>query len=211
MVVACSSAQQERVTEWGDSGGEHRSNWQPERERESLSLLKREREREEYHVACPHISLCSCVKQSEQWRGASTSESRGNSGTRVPLGWEIDALTPSHTEGVSRPQDIRALPERERESSQRDGESEESKRGEDYPGPIWKLSACHSEQGWVYLCLCGVAVHVLQVHCACDKCVCVCVSPISSPMHRVSAVLFLLPPSILAKCITCQSMWLTVF
>lgn len=48
------------------------------RERESLSLLKREREREEYHVARPHISLCSCVKQSEQWRGASTSESRGN-------------------------------------------------------------------------------------------------------------------------------------
>lgn len=64
---------------------------QPKRKREHLSTLERERGRERErgstlnHVARPHISLCSCVRQSERRRGESTSDSCGNSGTTYHL------------------------------------------------------------------------------------------------------------------------------
>ncbi len=143
--IACSSEQQERGRETVGV-----SIIACERESERASQLTRERGREREsgaalnHVADPQLSLCSCARQSERRGGESASESRGNSRTTYHLAKRSMHLR--HTGRVSSLQDVRVQPERERESGQRDRESEESRREEDYPGPIWTLSAGHSEQ-----------------------------------------------------------------
>lgn len=78
-------------------------------ERESISAHYREGERERggeresgaalNHVARPHISLCSCVRQSERQRGESTSESGGNSRTTYHLAERSMRLRQATQEG----------------------------------------------------------------------------------------------------------------